>query len=224
MDRLTPRQAQVARLLCQGLSNKEIAQELGLKTSTIKTHVQGIMAAWSVESRLQIALALHAAQEPARASGYTGAMVTAARGPQTGLGVGTKLANKKVLVVEDDSSVSYLVCETLRDEGADVLPTADGRAALAIVDTYQPDVICLDLMLPYQDGWDVVRCLRAEAKRRGAAMPRLVIMTAGYRARDAAQEMGVPVWCAKPFRIREIVDSILLALNSDPPAVDFTVP
>ncbi len=53
---LSPRQAEVLRLLVQGRSNKEIARELGVVEDTVKTHVRHILAKLGVQSRTQAAL------------------------------------------------------------------------------------------------------------------------------------------------------------------------
>jgi len=60
MRTLTPRETCIARAICQGLANKEIARELGIAVQTVKNHVSVIMVKLGVNSRTQIALLWHA--------------------------------------------------------------------------------------------------------------------------------------------------------------------
>jgi DNA-binding response OmpR family regulator len=136
---------------------------------------------------------------------------------------GTKpeaLAGAKILVVEDEQSVSFLICETLRDLGADPLPIEDGRGAVAILDTWPPDAILLDLMLPQLDGIGVVRTIRATCRRAGLPMPRICIMTAGWRARDVARDLDIAVYLSKPFSLAELQGAVEETLRQPPPPVD----
>lgn len=69
---------------------------------------------------------------------------------------------KKVLIVEDDSTLLDTLDYNLTHEGYDVHTAADGLAALEVARREQPDVIVLDLMLPKLDGFEVCRILRQE--------------------------------------------------------------
>ena len=60
----------------------------------------------------------------------------------------------RVLVVDDDESIRAVLAETLGDEGHEVAQAADGADALALVGTWPPDLILLDLLMPRMDGWD----------------------------------------------------------------------
>src|SRR5690242_17974849 len=66
----------------------------------------------------------------------------------------------RILVVDDEPSVSDLLAYNLRKAGYDVLAAADGRAALRLAREQRPDLVLLDLMLPEIDGLDVCRELR----------------------------------------------------------------
>ncbi|MDQ3450028.1 MAG: response regulator, partial [Actinomycetota bacterium] len=70
-------------------------------------------------------------------------------------------APTRILVVEDDPTVSEVVTEYLRLAGHEVDAVADGLAALAMANARTPDLVVLDLMLPGIDGFEVCRRLRA---------------------------------------------------------------
>src|SRR5207245_3461784 len=71
------------------------------------------------------------------------------------------VAGKRVLVVDDDPDIRELLFTALEDEGFEVVPAANGQEALAIIRTFHPDVIILDLMMPVMDGWQFVKEMRA---------------------------------------------------------------
>src|SRR5207248_455101 len=75
------------------------------------------------------------------------------------------VAGKRVLVVDDDPDIRELLFTALEDEGFEVVPAGNGQEALAIIKTFRPDVIVLDLMMPVMDGWQFAHELRARDER-----------------------------------------------------------
>jgi DNA-binding response OmpR family regulator len=111
----------------------------------------------------------------------------------------------EVLLIEDDESVRHVVVEALADEGYLVREAADGRAALALLAAWQPDVILLDLMMPGLDG----RAFRAEQRRLTAvADVPLVVLSASRHAPAAGVELGAAAVIAKPFDLTELIATI----------------
>ncbi|MCX7841301.1 MAG: response regulator, partial [Anaerolineae bacterium] len=84
-----------------------------------------------------------------------------------------------VLVVDDDERLLKMLQRTLTYEGFRVLTAVDGTSALAQVQTYHPDVIVLDWMMPGLDGIQVVKHLRAQSD------PTLILI---LTARDAIED------------------------------------
>jgi signal transduction histidine kinase/DNA-binding response OmpR family regulator len=83
---------------------------------------------------------------------------------------------RRVLVVEDQSALSYVTVSLLRKLGHEVRAAADGAEAMTAVREYRPDVVLLDIGLPGMDGYEVAHCLRSEL---GDSTPFLIAMT-GY--------------------------------------------
>ena len=108
----------------------------------------------------------------------------------------------RVLVVDDESNITDLVTTALRYEGFEVASAHDGREALAAVDSFRPDLIVLDVMLPDLDGFEVQRRLLD----RGRPTP-VVFLT----ARDATEDkvrgltIGGDDYVTKPFSLEEVV-------------------
>jgi len=72
-------------------------------------------------------------------------------------------APARILVVDDDQTVSEVVARYLQREGYEVETVADGKVALDRALAHPPDLVVLDLMLPGMDGLEVCRRLRALA-------------------------------------------------------------
>ena len=85
----------------------------------------------------------------------------------------------RVLVVDDEDSITDLVATALRYVGFEVAVAANGRQALERASSFRPELVVLDVMLPDLDGFEVVRRLRSD----GLRVP-IVFLT----ARDATED------------------------------------
>jgi DNA-binding response OmpR family regulator len=111
----------------------------------------------------------------------------------------------KILVAEDDLYTRAGLCEVLSGEGFEILPAADGREALELFKRHQPDFVCLDVMMPYLDGYEVCRQIR----RLDKGVP-ILFLTAKSEEIDAVLglELGADDYMTKPFGVREILARI----------------
>lgn len=116
----------------------------------------------------------------------------------------------RVLAIEDDEDIRYVITETLADEGYEVRAVGDGHAALAILAGWRPDVILLDLLLPDLDA----RAFRAAqgAGGLGADVP-LVVVSASRDAADLAAELGAVAALAKPFDVEDLLATVARAAD-----------
>jgi len=108
----------------------------------------------------------------------------------------------RVLVVDDEQTLSELVGLALRYEGWEVRTAADGVSAIAAARDFRPDLVVLDVMLPDIDGLEVLRRLRADIER----MP-VLFLTARDDVTDriAGLTAGGDDYVTKPFSIEELV-------------------
>lgn len=108
----------------------------------------------------------------------------------------------RVLVVDDEPTLTDLMSMALRYEGWQVRTAGDGMAALRVARQFRPDAVVLDVMLPDLDGFQVLRRLRAEH----ATVPVLFLT-----ARDAVEEriagltVGGDDYVTKPFSLEEVI-------------------
>lgn len=116
---------------------------------------------------------------------------------------------RRVLVVEDDPTVSEVVLRYLERDGYDVCSVDSGEAAMDAADERRPDLVVLDLMLPGIDGLEVCRRLRA------AGPVPVVMLTAKGEEEDrlAGLEHGADDYVTKPFSPRELMARIHAVLR-----------
>jgi two-component system, OmpR family, response regulator len=116
----------------------------------------------------------------------------------------------RLLVVDDEPNIRELLSASLRYAGFEVETAADGQQALALAETYRPDLLVLDVMMPGLDGFGVVRRLRQAGRRTP-----VVFLT----ARDAAEDkisgltLGGDDYVTKPFSLDEVLARIRAVLR-----------
>ena len=111
---------------------------------------------------------------------------------------------KKILVVDDDRHIVRLVEVNLLRAGYDVITAFDGLEALRKIESEKPDLVVLDVMMPFMDGFEVLRNMKANPETD--EIP--VIMLTG-KAQDAdvfrGWQSGVDVYLTKPYRPQELL-------------------
>ncbi len=115
----------------------------------------------------------------------------------------------RVVVAEDEPLIRLDLCESLAEEGYDVIGEAgDGAEALDLVREHKPDVAILDIKMPNVDGLTAAREILSDR------LSAVVILTA-FSQRDLveqARDAGVLSYMVKPFRSKELVPAIELAI------------
>ena len=79
---------------------------------------------------------------------------------------GGEPTGKKVLIIDDDPTISALMQRQLVKNGYAVLIARSGKEGLSLAKTHQPDVITLDILMPEIDGWSTLRALKADPESR----------------------------------------------------------
>ena len=122
---------------------------------------------------------------------------------------------QKILIVDDDENIAELISLYLVKECFDTETVHDGEAALAAFDTYEPNLILLDLMLPGIDGYQVCREIRAKSN-----VP-IIMLSAKGEVFDKVLglELGADDYMEKPFDSKELVARVKAVLRRYKPAV-----
>jgi two-component system alkaline phosphatase synthesis response regulator PhoP len=115
----------------------------------------------------------------------------------------------KILVIDDEPSITNLVSAYLKPEGYEVFIAADGNAGLKAARAFKPDLIILDLMLPGIDGIELLSRLRRESEVY------VIMLTARTEETDkiVGLSVGADDYVTKPFSPRELVARVKAALR-----------
>lgn len=110
-----------------------------------------------------------------------------------------------VLIVEDDEFTSHLLQFMLERERYKVVVTTDGHAAMEYIQHQPPpSLVLMDVMLPFMDGFELLRRLRAQA---GWQQVRVIMLSAKGQGSDIASalDMGADDYLVKPFKPEELL-------------------
>lgn len=112
-------------------------------------------------------------------------------------------------IIDDDETLCELLGDYLRDNGFSVITSHNGTSGLETTLNEQPDLVLLDVMLPGQNGFDVLRALRKESH-----VPVLMLTARGDEIdRVLGLELGADDYVGKPFSHRELVARIQAILR-----------
>lgn len=116
------------------------------------------------------------------------------------------MANKRILIVDDEAHILELIKFNLESNGFDVVEAETGEEALQKMDE-TVDLLILDYMLPGMDGMGVLRAVKADKKYKHVPV---IMLTAKHEEIDTVLglELGADDYISKPFRVRELIARI----------------
>ena len=119
------------------------------------------------------------------------------------------MANRKILIVDDDTNICELLRLYLEKDGFDTVIANDGEAAIVKFNLEDPDLILLDIMLPKLDGWQVSRTIRKTSN-----VP-IIMITAKGETFDKilGLDLGADDYVTKPFDSKEVVARVKAVLR-----------
>jgi DNA-binding response OmpR family regulator len=118
-----------------------------------------------------------------------------------------------VLVVDDDATTRDVIVRYLEREGFEALEAEDGGRARAVIESSEPNLVILDLMLPGIDGLSVMRWIRSTGW-----MPVIMLTALGEETdRIVGLELGADDYVTKPFSPRELIARVKTVLRRTGP-------
>ena len=119
------------------------------------------------------------------------------------------VTKQKILIVDDDENIAELISLYLTKECFDTMMVHDGEDALSAFDTYAPNLILLDLMLPGIDGYQVCRDIRSRSNTP------IIMLSAKGEVFDKVLglELGADDYIIKPFDAKELIARVKAVLR-----------
>lgn len=126
------------------------------------------------------------------------------------------ITKQKILIVDDDINIAELISLYLTKECFDTMIVHDGEAAIDAFNSYQPNLVLLDLMLPGIDGYEVCREIRKTSK-----IP-IIMLSAKGEVFDKVLglELGADDYIIKPFDSKELVARVRAVLRRFSPDIE----
>lgn len=114
-----------------------------------------------------------------------------------------------ILVVEDDKPIRNFICVSLEAQGYKYIETSNGKTAISMVSSHNPDVLVIDLGLPDIDGIEVIQKVRPFTKAA------IIVVSARGRDREKVEALdsGADDYLTKPFSVSELLARIRVALR-----------
>ena len=115
-----------------------------------------------------------------------------------------------VLLVEDETTLAFIIKNTLEEDGFIIHTAADGEEGLRMLSEIQPDIIVADVMMPRMDGFEMVRRLRQTDRRTP-----VLFLTARSAVNDVVEgfQLGANDYLKKPFGMQELSIRLKALLN-----------
>ena len=127
------------------------------------------------------------------------------------------MADKKILVVDDEVHIVQVVAIKLRNNGFEVITAENGAEGLELAIQERPDLIVSDYQMPVMSGLEMIENLRAKPETRD--IPVVMLTARGFAIEDEKmQQLRVTACLSKPFSPRELLQSIESVLHQNSPA------
>ncbi|HSQ87537.1 response regulator [Romboutsia sp.] len=118
---------------------------------------------------------------------------------------------KKILIVDDEASIRFLISETLEINDYEIYEAEDGQEAIDMTNKNEFDLLLLDVMMPKLTGYEVAKTLKENKNKR---KPEIIMLTAKGQQKDREEgfKNGADYFLTKPFspiELLELVEEIL---------------
>lgn len=122
-----------------------------------------------------------------------------------------KIRNR-ILLVEDDRDLAEVVKDFLVSQGFELLTACDAPSAFAALETFNPALVLLDLMIPGGNAFEI--CKKAAAGDPGSSIPVIIVSSKNsLEAKIRCYMNGALRYLTKPFEFEDLVESIRVALS-----------
>lgn len=113
----------------------------------------------------------------------------------------------RILIADDEPNIVTSLEFLMRSSDYDVRVAHNGEEALRLAESFRPDLVLLDVMMPFRDGFDVCQKIRENPLLRGM---KIVMLTAKGRdvERNRGVDLGANAYVTKPFSTKELMNTV----------------
>ncbi|WDO12091.1 response regulator [Flavobacterium sp. WW92] len=121
---------------------------------------------------------------------------------------------KKILIVDDEPNIVMSLEYTFKKNNFEVFIARDGQEALDILQTAQPNIIILDIMMPNVDGYNTLEQIKREEKLKDT---KVIFLSAKNKEKDIEKglSLGADLYMTKPFSVKKLVEQVNLLLEKE---------
>jgi two-component system, OmpR family, alkaline phosphatase synthesis response regulator PhoP len=114
---------------------------------------------------------------------------------------------KKIILVDDEPNIIMALEYTFKKNNFEVFIARDGKEALELLKTEQPDLIILDIMMPLVDGYATLEAIKKNEK---LAQCKVIFLSAKNKEADIEKglQLGADAYVTKPFSIKKLVEQV----------------
>jgi two-component system alkaline phosphatase synthesis response regulator PhoP len=122
----------------------------------------------------------------------------------------------KILVIDDEPDIVYLIRLILEKEGYEVVEANSGTQGLKLAEKEKPDLILLDVMMPDMLGWEVCRRIKANEELKKVPVAMLTVKSAAEDKLKSLDEARADWHIAKPIDREKLLSTVEWLLKSPP--------
>ena len=123
---------------------------------------------------------------------------------------------KRVLVVEDNELNLKLFCDLLRAHGFAAEPVKDGREAVALAREFAPDLVVMDIQMPYVTGLELIQQMKLDPQLR--AIPIMAVTAyAGHEDEERIRAAGANAYVSKPISLARFMEEVRALVPAESP-------
>lgn len=121
---------------------------------------------------------------------------------------------KKILIVDDEPNIVMSLEYTFKKNNFEVFIARDGQEALDILETAEPNIIILDIMMPNVDGYNTLEQIKKQEKLKDT---KVIFLSAKNKEKDIEKglSLGADLYMTKPFSVKKLVEQVHLLLEKE---------
>jgi CheY-like chemotaxis protein len=114
----------------------------------------------------------------------------------------------KILIVDDEEKIRYIVRRMLEGEGYKVLEAEGGKECLEVLKSEKPDLILMDVMMPEMDGWEAAHEIKRDKSNKGIIISMLTVKSEDEDKIKSLDEASADWHIAKPIKRDKLIQTV----------------